>query len=122
MEAWGGIGGIQWLLMATWTHLAETPQHSIANLARLVSSKPAKFLGLDHRKGKIAKGYDADIVIWDPNAETTINKKNIYFKHKTTPYNNRSLKGKIIRTYINGELAFDAEGFSEFAHGTLISK
>ncbi len=120
ISAWGGIGGIQWLLCGTWTVL-EKQKQSIAELVQMVSQGPAQFLGLEHKKGRIASGYDADLVLWDPHADSTVTEKNTYFKHKTTPYLNRTLKGRVHQTYVNGVLTFDQGDFNA-ASGSLILK
>jgi dihydroorotase-like cyclic amidohydrolase len=55
--------GLQFLLPATWTALSSAGGVNFNHLAALLAEQPAKLAGLSHRKGKIAKGYDADIVV-----------------------------------------------------------
>ena len=64
LEAWGGISSLQLRLAVMWT-LAQERNFSIDQLARLLSEAPARLVGLEHRKGAIRAGCDADLVIWN---------------------------------------------------------
>lgn len=55
---------------------------SILDVKKYMSEMPAKLIGLHKKKGKIAENFDADFVIWDPNAVFTINESNILHKNK----------------------------------------
>ncbi|MBV9214738.1 MAG: allantoinase AllB, partial [Acidobacteria bacterium] len=61
LAAWGGISALQFGLPVMWTNLRDRG-YDTADLTRLMSSAPARLAGLDHRKGKLAAGYDADLV------------------------------------------------------------
>ncbi len=100
-DAWGGIAGLQFTLPVIWTE-GQKRGLSLEKLIPLLTLNPATFLGLDERKGKIKKGYDADITIWDENIEFTVVENMIAHKHKATPYLGHKLKGKIIHTFVNG--------------------
>lgn len=103
-KAWGGIAGIQFLLPASWTALRDTL--SLEEFIPLVTEKPAAFTGLGKRKGKIAVGYDADLLVWDPSAKSTITAAEVLFRHKISPYIGRTFDGKVIRTIVNGTPVF----------------
>jgi dihydroorotase-like cyclic amidohydrolase len=51
--------------------------------------------GLAERKGRIAVGYDADFVVWNPEEMFTINTANIQHKNKITPYLGMQLSGVV---------------------------
>src|SRR5207244_3015376 len=70
-EAWGGIASLQLGLPAVWSE-ARRRGHTPADIANWMSLRPAALAGLGHRKGRIAPGYDADLVIWDPEAEVSV--------------------------------------------------
>ena len=100
MKAWGGIAGLQFLLPAFWTGAKERG-FSLEDVARLLSSAPADFLGLT-RKGRIAPGCDADLMIWDPEASFAVKEEMIQHRHKLTPYSGRTLSGLVERTMTRG--------------------
>ena len=104
-EAWGGIAGMQFSLPVIWT-LAKQRGHSLEQVSKWLSGRPAQFLDLDHRKGKIAKGYDADIVVFEPESTTVVTPEIIQHRHKLTPYLDQVLEGKVIDTYVNGKMVF----------------
>ena len=102
-KAWGGIAGIQFLLSASWTALKDTM--SLEAFIPLVTSHPASFIMAD-KKGTLKVGYDADIVIWNPEESSTIQEKDILFKHKISPYIAQTLNGVIIETIVMGETVY----------------
>jgi len=101
--AWGGIASLQFLLPATWTGARERGV-ALEQLAQWLSTRPAHLLGLDDTKGYIDNGYDADLTIWDPEAEFVVTEDIILHRHKLTPYIARQLYGRVIATYVDGQL------------------
>ncbi len=108
VSAWGGIASLEVGLAAVWTE-ARQRSVSLENLACWMSARPAKLAGLGHRKGFIAKGYDADLVIWDPEADFTVEPERLRQRHKLTPYAGRRLFGAVHKTLVRGSDA-DPEG------------
>ena len=119
MYAWGGIAALQFGLPVMWTNLKKR-WFGPNDLARLMSAQPAKLAGLDKRKGKLAAGYDADIVIWDPEAEFTVMPEIIQHRHKLTPYSGMQLFGRIETTMVGGNKVFDSGEFAERKFGKLV--
>lgn len=105
MKAWGGIAGLQFLLPAFWTGAKER-SFSLEDVARLLCSSPADFLGLK-QKGRIATDCDADLVIWDPEGSLMVEQKVIQHKHKLTPYACLVLFGIVERTILGGDEVYD---------------
>lgn len=118
-NAWGGISGLQFSLPIIWTE-AQKRGFSVFDVARWLSTAPARFTGLDTKKGKIASGYDADLVVWDPDGSVEITEDSIFHRHKITPYLNMKLAGQVHQTFINGKLAFESGSFSEFPFGEIL--
>ena len=99
--AWGGIASLELGLAAVWT---EARRHGagIEDVARWMSYRPAQLAGLGGRKGALAVGYDADIVVWEPEAEFTVEASRLHQRHKLTPYAGRKLSGVVQKTILRG--------------------
>lgn len=79
---------------------------SIADLIRLMAEKPAEIFHLSH-SGCLEKGYNADITIVDMHREHRIDASKFYSKAKYSPFDGWKLRGKPIKTFVNGQLAMD---------------
>ncbi|MFK5879548.1 MAG: allantoinase AllB [Flavobacteriaceae bacterium] len=120
-EAWGGIAGLQFIVPVIWTE-GQKRGLTLEKLIPLLTSHPAKFLGLENRKGELKKGFDADITIWNENDAFEITEKMIAHKHKATPYLNHKLKGKIIHTFVNGVRVVEKSALKKMNAGELLLK
>lgn len=119
LMAWGGISALQFGLPVMWTNL-RTRGSDLTDLTRLMSAEPARLAGLDDRKGKLAIGYDADIVIWNPEENFTVVPKLIHHRHKLTPYSGMELFGRIASTVVRGKTVFKNGSFRPDIIGQLI--
>jgi len=99
--AWGGIASLQFGFPAVWTEARERG-FTLDDIARWMASAPARLAGLSNRKGSIAPGSDADILIVDPDEEFTVTPGAIHYRHKLTPYLGRKMRGMIKKTYLRG--------------------
>jgi allantoinase len=104
--AWGGIASLQLALAAVWTGARERG-FTLSDLAEWMCAAPARLAGLEDRKGKIAPGYDADLVVWDPEASFVVDPAALRHRHKLTPYTGRTLSGVVRRTLLRGETVYD---------------
>jgi allantoinase len=105
-KAWGGIASLQFALPALWT-AARKRNGTISDLAKWLCENPAKIIGKENSKGKIAKGFDADLLIWDDQKSFVVSEDMILHRHKTTPYLGETLLGVTEQTYLAGEKVFD---------------
>jgi len=103
--AWGGIASLQLSLPAVWTG-ARARGLRPGRIAQWMSTAPARLAGLGGRKGAIAPGYDADIVLWDPDERFRVSPSDLLHRHKVTPYVGRELFGKVSATYVGGQRIF----------------
>ena len=85
-----------------------------------MSEAPARLAGLDTRKGRIAIGYDADFVVWNPDAEWTVAASHLQQRHKLTPYAGRRLRGLAQTTFVRGTRVWDGGGAVAAASGQLL--
>jgi len=117
-KAWGGIASLQFALPILWT-AAQKHGCDLHDIAKWLCENPAKLIGLENKKGKIEKGYDADLVIWDAEASFTVNEKMIHHKHKVSPYMGEKLYGVVEQTYIAGNKVYDKGNF-KYNQGKLV--
>ena len=105
LRAWGGIAALELSLPAVWTGAAARGV-PLERVARWLSAAPARLADLRGRKGTIAAGADADLVIWDPDAEFVVDERRLHQRHKRTPYEGMTLRGRIKETYARGRLVY----------------
>lgn len=120
LEAWGGIAALQFSLPVMWTQI-EARGFGLRELNQWMSAAPAKLAGLDKRKGRLASGYDADIVIWHPEKEFKVVPEIIEHRHKLTPYSGMNLRGVVEATYVRGMKVYERGKFSETVAGKLLA-
>jgi len=108
-SAWGGIASLQLSLPAVWTG-AQMRGVGIDWVTRWMSQCTAHLAGYDAHKGRLLEGYDADIVVWDPEATFVVEPEHLFHRHKVTPYAGRELQGVVHQTYVCGRLAYDSAG------------
>ncbi|HEX8472554.1 MAG TPA: allantoinase AllB [Pyrinomonadaceae bacterium] len=121
LQAWGGISSLQWRLPLMWT-LARERGFGLAHLTRWLSSAPAALAGLERRKGAIAVGFDADLCVWNAEAEFRVAPALIEHRHKLTPYAGHVLRGVVEETYLRGEKIFDRGRFASRPSGALLKR
>ncbi len=120
LRAWGGIASLQMSLAAVWSG---APAHgaTVADVARWMSERPARLVGLGPRKGVLAPGRDADLVVWDPDGELTVTANALQHRHKVTPYEGMRLRGVVHETWVRGERVYDRGHFVHEPRGQLLT-
>jgi allantoinase len=88
-----------------WTEASQRG-FTLRDIVRWMAEKPAKLAGLLTRKGQIAEGYDADLVIFDPDSEFVIKEDRLHYRHPVSPYLGETLRGVVTATYVRGQLVF----------------
>jgi allantoinase len=120
LKAWGGIASLELSLPVVWTGLSARGG-DIARLVQWMCEGPARLAGLSNRKGCIAAGRDADIILWDPDAHLIVRPELLHQRHKATPYADRTLRGVVRATFLRGELVCE-DGVVREARGTLLTR
>jgi dihydroorotase len=77
---------------------------TLKELARKMSSAPAKLLGLE--AGAIKAGMPADLVLIDTERQITIDREKLLSKGKNTPFHGRTYSGDIVMTIAGGKIVF----------------
>jgi allantoinase len=119
MKAWGGISSIQFALPVLWT-AARQHGAAIPDIANWLAAKPASLPRLQDTKGKIAIGYDADLVVWDPDRSFHVSEELVLHKHKLTPYSGQQLYGVVEQTWLAGEKVFDQGKYLHLNRGKIL--
>lgn len=105
VKAPNGSIGMETSLAATLTQLYHNGNFTLLDVARLMSYNPANILKIN--AGAIKIGADADIALVDINREWTVDRDKLHGKSKNTPFKNMKLKGKVVATYLGGQLVFE---------------
>ncbi len=119
MQAWGGISSLQLRLPIVWTE-ARRRGLSILDLSRWLCYEPARLVNLHHRKGSIAPGKDADLIVWDPESEFKVSSEMLYHRNKLTPYDGEVLAGLVQKTFLRGEKIYDSGEFYYDVRGKFL--
>lgn len=121
-SAWGGIASVGFGLPILHTEGQKMdPPVTVAEISEWCLWNTAKQVGLSHRKGKIAVGYDADLCVFDPEAEYEVSNAETFFKNKLTAYDGMRLRGRVTETWVRGRTVFTLKaGHSREALGRLI--
>jgi allantoinase len=114
--AWGGIASLELGLA-----IMSTIHRDLADLAKWMSEAPAKLAGLAN-KGRIAPGYDADLILFDPDHAWTVDPEKLHQRHKITPYAGCELQGRVLQTYLRGEKIYDDGEFTTPPRGNVLKR
>jgi len=118
-QAWGGVASLSVALPVMWTGM-ETRDFSLSDLVQLMAERPADLAQLGRRKGKIIAGCDADLVIFDPEAETEVSREALHTRHPVTPYLGMRLRGRVLATYLRGRQVFREGTFADEPFGAEV--
>ena len=121
LEAWGGIASLQLRLPVVWTE-AQRRGVSIEEMARWLSQRPAELAGFGERKGRLAAGHDADLVVWDPEAAFEVQAADLHHRHPLTPYAGVKLRGVVEATFLRGRVVWDRGTFPAPPMGRALAR
>lgn len=96
-SCWGGIASLQYSLPAVWTG-AKQRGAPIEKVSQWMSVTTSRLAGLDSKKGRLAAGFDADIIVFDPDGSCDARPGKLL-----SPYQGRDLTGNVLATYVAGE-------------------
>jgi allantoinase len=114
--AWGGIASLSVALPLMWTE-ASRRGFTLLDLARWMAAEPARLASCDARKGRLAPGYDADFVVFDPDREFIVSEDRLHYRHPLSPYLGETLRGVVKATYLRGNPVFADGEFPGEAEG-----
>ena len=103
----GGMPGVETRGVLLYTYGVVTERITAERMVELLSTAPAKLYGAYPRKGQIAEGADADIVVYDPNGIRKISAKDQVCNVDYAPYEGYELSGHIAQVWLRGNLAVE---------------
>jgi allantoinase len=118
-EIWGGIAGCQHafpLLIAEADKQAKGS--GLSQFVRATSLDVARRFGISDRKGKIATGYDADLVLVNLGANETV--RDLLYRHPVSPYLGKVLNAVVTQTWIRGQRASADDRVSDSIRGKFL--
>jgi allantoinase len=121
LRAWGGIASLQLGLPVVWTE-ARSRGYALTHLVRWMCEAPARLAGLVNRKGAIAVGCEADLVVFDPDEKFRVDAARLHHRHKLTPYAGRELSGVVEATFVRGQKVFGRGEFAGAPTGRLLRR
>lgn len=121
LAAWGGIASLELRLPVVWTGAHKRGCGPEA-LAPWLCARPAELAGLADRKGKLAKGYDADLVVWDPEATFEVRPEELHHRHPLTPYAGLRLRGVVEATFLRGRAVWEKGAFAPVPYGSPLKR
>jgi allantoinase len=107
-QAWGGIAGLQVGLPAVWTGARERG-FALTDVVRWMAQRPAELVGLRH-KGKIKIGSDADLCVFAPDEEFTVDAATLHHRNPVSAYHGRTLAGVVRSTWLRGREITEPRG------------
>jgi allantoinase len=114
---YGGVPGVELLLPYLFSEGVSRGRINLQRMTELLSAEPARFFGIDHRKGWLREGYDADFVVLDDHAQWTVRAAAFHNLNRYTPFEGLELTGRVRATYVRGCCVFERrpEGTEFFA-------
>jgi allantoinase len=102
-----GAPGVQTLLPLLFSEGVATGRLDIGTFSRVMAEGPARAFNLYPRKGVLAVGADADLVVIDPTNSWTITTETLQSTAGWSPYEGRELRGRVVRTIARGRVVYD---------------
>jgi len=102
-----GIVGLETSAALTFTALVGPGLITVSDMVRLMSKKPSEILHMEKERGSLKPGSLADVVIFDPNKQWTVDPEKFKSRGKNTPYAGKVLLGKVVTTICDGKIVFE---------------
>lgn len=118
----GGLPGVETRGLLVYSGLVAAGRMTKEQMAQVLSENPAKLYGMWPRKGVIAPGSDADLVVYDPSVDTTITAADLIANVDYTPFEGYRTAGSIQSVYLRGKLAVEQGKLKLGSEGVYIPR
>jgi dihydropyrimidinase len=106
-----GMPGLEDRMMVVWEHGVNKGRISPTRYVELMCTNPARIFGMYPKKGTIAVGSDADILVWDPQKEHIISAETHHMRVDYNVYEGMLVKGKPVQVYQRGNKLVDGDSW-----------
>ena len=107
LEARFGMPNVETMLGVLYSEGVAKGRINLPRMVELLCEEPARVFGLAPRKGRIAVGADADLVVFNPDREWRVSREDLHSKSGYSAYEGWTLRGKVERTIIRGEVVVE---------------
>ena len=113
---YGGVPGVELLLPYLYSEGVGRGRITLERLTEITAAAPARFFGIERRKGQVATGFDADLVALDENETWTVRSDELHNLNRYTPLDGYELTGRVRAVFLRGERVFgrEADGSETF--------
>jgi allantoinase len=114
---YGGVPGVELMLPYLYSEGFCAGRITLQRLIEITASEPARFFGIDHRKGRLHPGFDADFVVFDEAARWTVRAESLHNLNRYTPLEGREFTGRVRASYLRGQCVYqrNPDGSESFA-------
>ncbi len=110
---YGGVPGVELMLPYLYSEGVKKERITLERLVEITSAAPARFFGIDQRKGRLARGFDADFVVFDKDESWQVRAKDLHNMNRYTPHDGQTLTGRVRSLYLRGERVFHRDRFGQ---------
>ena len=103
---YGGVPGVEILLPYMYSEGYRKGRVSLSRMVEVISSAPAAFFGIESRKGRIEKGFDADLAVIDESGSWTVGADDLHNLNRYTPHEGQTFAGRVTMTLVRGTEAY----------------
>lgn len=103
---YGGVPLVELSLPYLYSEGVRTGRITLERLTEITASEPARFFGVEQRKGRIAPGFDADLVVLNEDETWTVRATNLHNLNRYSPFEGHRFTGRVRATYVRGEPVF----------------
>ncbi len=107
---YGGVPGVELMLPYLYSEGVRKGRITLERLTEITAAAPARFFGVERRKGKLAPGFDADLAVLEEDACWTVRAEGLHNMNRYTPLAGRELTGRVGSLYVRGRRAYHRDG------------
>ena len=124
---YGGVPGVELMLSYLYSEGVKKNRITLERLVEITAIAPARFFGIERRKGRLSRGFDADFVVFEEDETWTVQAENLHNMNRYTPHEGQTFTGRVRSLYVRGRRAYHrardgAESFASPGTGQWIRR